>query len=515
MSLIFMWRNYQYFPYEQQLAYEEVRNLFGGKPKETSSGLLINSGRLPENWQELASRTTYFSKVISERLGELIPEQFKFELSINGFSKGENSLEPLRRINRQSTRYSSHGLHEYKGKFNPQIVRAIINILNIGQGDWLLDPFCGSGTSLVEAEHIGLNAIGFDVNPLAIQIANAKIQALKINPTALMDAAKRLIDNVHSFDKKKADISCGSLPNFDYLQKWFTNPILLEVDFINKKIRSLNPKFQLIFKIMLSDILRDVSLQDPDDLRIRRREFPENVSAINLFSKTVLKKINLIIGAYHLIPKSKSLQEAVFLDTAHLNGDRRRFDQFDAAITSPPYATALPYIDTQRLSLAALGLLDFQQIRLAERTLIGTREISDKYRVELEDKIKSNTDNLPSYCIKLCRELLDHSMGSDNGFRRKNVPALIYKYLVEMQKTFVSVRNLLRRGASYVLIVGPSKTSLSGIDFLIDTPKLLASLAENTGFTVESLTDLDVYKRFDLHSNNSIKKEVMLHLRKK
>jgi len=89
------------------------------------------------------------------------------------------------KLRRQSTRYSVHGLHEYKGKFNPQIVRATANLLRLGldRKAQILDPFCGSGTSLVEAAHMGWDALGTDINPLAILISNAKIQALKIQPT--------------------------------------------------------------------------------------------------------------------------------------------------------------------------------------------------------------------------------------------------------------------------------------------------------------------------------------------
>ena len=58
--------------------------------------------------------------------------------------------------NRQATRYSVHGLHEYKGKFNPQVVRALLNILGIGESDRVLDPFCGSGTTLIECAHMGV-----------------------------------------------------------------------------------------------------------------------------------------------------------------------------------------------------------------------------------------------------------------------------------------------------------------------------------------------------------------------
>src|SRR5207249_3628572 len=66
---------------------------------------------------------------------------------------------------RQSTRYSVHGLHEYKGRFNPQIVRFLLNYLGSTPKTLVLDPFCGSGTTIVECALRGIHAVGVDANP--------------------------------------------------------------------------------------------------------------------------------------------------------------------------------------------------------------------------------------------------------------------------------------------------------------------------------------------------------------
>ncbi len=56
---------------------------------------------------------------------------------------------------RQGTRYSTHGLHEYKGKYNPQIVKGALDFMGIQEGSLIFDPFCGSGTTMVECVHHG------------------------------------------------------------------------------------------------------------------------------------------------------------------------------------------------------------------------------------------------------------------------------------------------------------------------------------------------------------------------
>jgi site-specific DNA-methyltransferase (cytosine-N4-specific) len=54
-------------------------------------------------------------------------------------------------IQRGSQHDGAHGLHEYKGKFNPQIVSSILNILEVNEKSKILEPFCGSGTTLYES----------------------------------------------------------------------------------------------------------------------------------------------------------------------------------------------------------------------------------------------------------------------------------------------------------------------------------------------------------------------------
>ena len=61
--------------------------------------------------------------------------------------------------------YLTHGLHSYKGKFFPQLVRSLLNHAEAGPGSVVVDPFVGSGTVLRVASELGMPAIGIDLNP--------------------------------------------------------------------------------------------------------------------------------------------------------------------------------------------------------------------------------------------------------------------------------------------------------------------------------------------------------------
>jgi site-specific DNA-methyltransferase (cytosine-N4-specific) len=308
----------------------------------------------------------------------------------------------------------------------------------------------------------------------------------------------------------------------DYLRRWFTEPVLVQLAAILKEIERLPSKeIQMLMRVILSDIIRSVSLQDSADLRIRRRKSPpDNEPAIPLFLDSLSKKLYSILKTRQLINPTDTTQVAFCCDALRCRkflGSKKRQvgpEFYDAAITSPPYASALPYIDTQRLSLVLLGLIDAYQIRDTERQLIGNREITPAERSRLEIALADNLDVLPQECVSFCQLLQNAVNKQRDGFRRENVPALLYKYLAEMAEMFRQVYTVLKKGAQYALIVGRNSTRLGGQNFTIDTPRLLVVLAKANGFKHNESVELETYHRFDVHQANSIRSETLILLGK-
>ncbi|MCB9838239.1 MAG: hypothetical protein H6813_02775 [Phycisphaeraceae bacterium] len=522
MTTALLWNDYKYMPYEKRLATLEVARLLGVEPQPTPDGLVVDRHVRPS----IAKRLTYFSAAVSSA-GKMTPtDQHLFEST----SRGRNGSTS----GRQSTRYSAHGLHEYRGKFNPQIVRAVVNILGLRGGSLLLDPFCGSGTVLLESAHLGHNAIGFDLHPLAVEIANSKITAYRTSRRTMrraINAVRRETEAATAAQESGAlgewlehnypEVSVDRLPNADYLMEWFPSLALRQLAFLLAMIeRAVPSNLHSVFRMLVSDIVRDTSWQEPADLRIRRRAEPaDNYPVISLFKEKAEKAVGLILA----MPEASSddqRQLACYVDSrqkedaiAQLNRafPRRRVD---AVITSPPYATALPYVDMHRLSLCLLGLISNAGIRSAERALVGNREIGTRERDGLDRRIQENAAELPKLCNDLCRRMLAEAQRPGNGFRRRNTPALLYKYLEEMRETFRTLGAVLKPGAPAALVVGPNRCSLGGIDFVIDTPDLLRELAEQTGLATDECIELNTYQRYDIHSQNSIRREVLLVVRR-
>ena len=184
---------------------------------------------------------------------------------------------------------------------------------------------------------------------------------------------------------------------------------------------------------------------------------------------------------------------------------------YDAAITSPPYAMALPYIDTQRLSLVWLGLVEPARIAGLEAELIGSRELRGNPRRSLADALSSNSWELPDAQAEFCIRLRNMVSGED-GFRRQAVPVLLYRYFASMMRSFRAIRRNMRAKAPFALIVGHNHTVLGGVRYEIDTPAHLASLASHCGWTVEETVPLQTYRRYGYHMNNAVNAESLLIL---
>ena len=527
MNIKLYWHRYRYFPYEKKLAELEVLRLSGRVAEEFSDGLKIvgDSTSLSR-----LCRSTYFREITIEGQKTLIPIQAQLEASAN--YRLDIESKPGKR---QVTRYSAHGLHEYRGKFNPQIVRAIGNIVGIKQGDWILDPFCGSGTTLLEAFHNGWNAVGLDSNPLAVQIANAKIAAIRLHDKNLHGVVESLSDALlyrigHlTFETPLTDSEIRQiagnhwqdwLPNYDYLTKWFILDVLVQFSTIFQEIDALlDVQAGLIARVILSDLVREVSLQDPSDLRIRRRkEFPDTYNVILPYVTALREKLNTIGKAKYHLSTDDSSQIAFREDirgsyeSLGNNMPQVQAEGFDGVITSPPYATGLPYVDTDRLSLVLFGLISADEIYDTQKVLIGSREISKLERDDLILAIDENQADLPEGVIGLCRAL-KKAVSSKDGFRRHNVPGVIYKYFSDMANGFIQVRQLLKDNAYCALVVGMNHTTLGGKKFIIDTPKLLIEIAAQYDLRLDKLIELDTYQRYDIHQANSIRSEYLIILK--
>lgn len=502
------WASYRLFPYEQVLGERELRTLTGGDLERSARGFRFEGDSEP-----VVERSTYFTSVIEADGLPATTSQSAVERIHWELRGGDGS--------RQATRFGLHGVHEYKGKFNPQVVRALCNVID-RDADVLVDPFCGSGTSLIEGLRLGMDVVGVDRSPVAGLLAEAKVRALTSRQsTRLRREFRGLVRDLTPTMKEAQQAGqvpdlCEVLPseNVDYLHDWFTREALAPVaEAVKHLLAGRRTAANLLAQVALSSILRPVSLQLPEDLRVRRRPEPFDAPPVWELFVEACDRIDLGLDEIELWPNTECTARVTVgsADDAGTFGDlsmhsRRLF------LMSPPYATALPYIDTDRLSIVALGLGSVGQVRDLERELVGSREWRKVHEKEWWGRLEENVDELPASVVELVADIRERNAAGGAGFRRAAVPALLYRYFARMRRCFEAWTPHLRRGERAVLIVGYNRTTADGEEIVIPTPALLGEIAATVGYHVTEIISLETWPRYGMHSRNGVNGEDALVL---
>ena len=517
-------------PFERRLALEELRALSDSpiRPcdgdETTASTFLLGGIAQPAT---LRKALAYWRSIGAEPDG--LTAQVRAEATLAAAQNGESLAELCRPERPRETptvarkrclRYATHGLHEYRGKFFPQLVRALVNIARVPADGIVLDPMGGSGTTLVEARLAGRTSFGLDMNPLSVFVADVKCRALSIQPASLAKAYESLERAL-----TKA-IARGDRPYFEqlpagdqtYLARWFAPQVLDEMDLVQQAIDELGPTvLRDCYRVCLSNILRGVSWQKKEDLRVRRQveELPTG-EVIRRFLKEALRSTK-VIGAFTAQRRGERLGDHLMRegDARHAVSEFPKLvGEVDAIITSPPYATALPYIDTDRLSLAYLRLLPRQTHRGRDLLMIGNREVTERRRADYWSEFVANRDSLPPATVQLVNRI--HSLNQSHavGFRRRNLPALLAKYFFDMRDAIGQMFSMLRPGASAFMVIGNNRTTAGGKLLDIRTADHLTDIATSCGFQRTGDLPMEMLSSRDIYRKNAMPSERIVALRK-
>jgi len=522
-------------PFERRLAAAELCALAGQRDpgklwqqSEHGDDLEVTTVVAPTN---LADRLSYYEKVRSSDR-DLLTTQVLREATVYVARNGTPLAEIKRHIlapedsslpNRRCLRYGTHGIHEYRGKFFPQLVRALINVAGVPQEGVVADPMCGSGTSLVEAQLAGCTGLGMDMNPLSLFISRVKCSLLSVDADTLVrrykSVRRALLESRPKTSSRRLQYF-KALPAKDreYLERWFSADVLEDLDAVVQAVGKVQEETVRDFmKVALSNILREVSWQKKDDLRVRR-EVRTDVKAdpIREFLEELGRSVRLVAAFLYQNQDSRPGQAIV------TGGDARALERewsawqgkVDAVITSPPYATALPYLDTDRLSLSYLGLLPRPSQRQRDLLMIGNREITEKIRRAYWERLQTDANLLPKQVVKLIHRIHRLNSGAEVGFRRRNLPALLAKYFFDMREVLAGIKKMLRPGASAFVVVGNNHTKAGGKHVDIKTAELLAETGRLVGFEEGRHIPMEMLVSRDIFRKNAVASETILELKK-
>jgi hypothetical protein len=519
-------------PFERGLAVSELASLSGADPQPTSEkdhkdGEYLVNSIMPA--QQLARRLAYWESVSADQL--ILTDQVLREATVTVARNGVPFEEIEERVrlklpqslpNRRSLRYGPHGLHEYRGKFFPQLVRALINVSHVPPSGIVADPMSGSGTTLVESVLAGCCGIGLDMNPLSVFMGRTKCDALFADPQEIIEAHNairaRLADANPSPEKLRYFTSLPK-PDQDYLINWFSPKALGELDCISQAISKYeaSPAARDLMRLSLSNIIRRASWQKAADLRVRKEvRLDTEIHPISDFLEESGRAVKMVISCAYQIRGlemgSSDLQEGDARQIPHVW--EKWHSQVDAVITSPPYATALPYLDTDRLSLIYLGFLTRKGQRDRDQQMIGNREISEKLRQEYWHLFGEVKHQLPLSVATLIERIDTLNADGMAGFRRLNLPSLLAKYFLDMKEVLSGIAYVLKPGAWAYVVIGNNHTVAGGERVEIATAQLLAEIAQTVGLHTGDHIPMDMLVSREIYKKNAVASETILCLQR-
>lgn len=343
----------------------------------------------------------------------------------------------------------------YKHSFSKELVQNLISEFDLKSGDWVLDPFCGGGTTLLTCKENGINSLGIDVLPFAVFLTNAKTDNYKLQELyeGLEDLKTLLAKGKNLY---------ASLPDISYIKKAFNPEIekkLLQIKGAINRIE--NAKAQNFFNLAFLSILENVSntTKAGGFLRIRERNInPEQVE-IMLFTK-----IDSMIADLNLQRSKNGIRKG---NAKAKLGDSRNIAtkrEFDAVITSPPYPNRHDYTRIYSLELAFDFISSNDEMKkLRYDTLRSHVEARKRYEVENYEQ--------PIVLQRLLR------LVERNGTNNSKVLPMLEGYFEDMYISLTEMHRCLKKNGQIGLVV--SNVRFAGVNIPVD--EILAELGENTG----------------------------------
>ena len=221
-------------------------------------------------------------------------------------------------------------IHPYPARFINEIPKNLIEILGCSEGTVILDPFCGSGTTLVEAQRHNFDSIGIDLNPIACLISTVKTEPLACDFAETVDVVAR-----RAVDIYEGDISIPRIPNLDH---WFKKDIQKAISAVLYAINEQKDAQTDALRLALSSIIVRVSNQESDT---RYAAIDKNNTAEDVFRNFGLagKKI---ANAKAEEAKSYSKAKVILQDVLTVSQEQIG-NNVGLVITSPPYPNAYEY----------------------------------------------------------------------------------------------------------------------------------------------------------------------------
>ena len=291
-----------------------------------------------------------------------------------------------------------HRLHPYLGKFIPQLVEIFLRKY-FKHGQTVLDPFCGSGTTLVQANELGINSIGFDIsefNVLLTKVKTAKYD-LGIAKKEIHDILEKLRssiqkDNIQLNLLKPETYSIEiTVTNNEYLNRWFDQKARNELLTYKYLIDKESYKYKILMKVILSRSARSARLTTHFDLDFPKK--PQTEPYYCYKHSRICKPTNeafKFLRRYSLdtirrLEEYSYLQTDAKVEVNHADCRVTDFPLVDGVITSPPYVGLIDYHEQHAYGYHLLNLNDNRDCEIGAAVNGSSIKAKEDYKKDIAE----------------------------------------------------------------------------------------------------------------------------------